>query len=285
MTIEERFKQAFSDCLVAGFDIELLSVNPITNEKKVFKPQYKTYAILNLDKHFQEVAIVIEELNEEYQTIPTSAFSALNTIHQGKTGEGGIIQLGGFEFDSRELPFNNVIYIFAEKININKNQIEAFFKSQNLRVKIRDKEFFDKEFQERRHDLFICHDSRDKAEVVDPLYKALLSKNLKVWYDKANLRIGDSLTEKIQEGIRDCRYGIIVLSPNFLSNERWAKNELQSFTTRQIIENEKVILPVWHNINENDLKKVSYWLIDKIGGNANDFDHLVNQIYEVVKIK
>ena len=33
--------------------------------------------------------------------------------------------------------------------------------------------------------------------------------------------------------------------------------------TKQIVTGKKVILPIWYGINENDLKDISYWLIDK----------------------
>jgi hypothetical protein len=44
----------------------------------------------------------------------------------------------------------------------------------------------------RTFDVFISHASEDKDEIVRPLATALQSSGLSVWYDKFELRIGDS---------------------------------------------------------------------------------------------
>jgi hypothetical protein len=41
----------------------------------------------------------------------------------------------------------------------------------------------------------------------------------------------------------------VVLSPNFLSNEGWGKAEFDSVFTREILNKENVILPVWLGVN------------------------------------
>ncbi|MBV6878598.1 toll/interleukin-1 receptor domain-containing protein [Epilithonimonas ginsengisoli] len=141
----------------------------------------------------------------------------------------------------------------------------------------------DKHRENLKPDFFISHDSRDKDEVARPLYEALLRKGLKVWYDEYSLQIGDSLTESIEKGIAESSQGILILSKNFLSNEKWAKNELQSLKTRQIILNKKIILPIWHGSTEDDLSE-NYWLLDKIGGNTKDgIEKLANKIFESIK--
>ena len=51
-------------------------------------------------------------------------------------------------------------------------------------------------------DVFICHTTEDKADVVRPLATALDDAGLRVWYDEFELRIGDSLRRKIDRGSR-----------------------------------------------------------------------------------
>ncbi len=65
-------------------------------------------------------------------------------------------------------------------------------------------------------DVFISHASEDKADVALPLRDALVALGVTVWLDKTELRIGDSLRRKIDEGIRSSRFGVVVLSKHFL---------------------------------------------------------------------
>jgi len=64
-------------------------------------------------------------------------------------------------------------------------------------------------------DVFISHASEDKARVADPLTEALLAKNLLVWYDTMELKVGDSLRGSIEKGLRESRFAVIILSPAF----------------------------------------------------------------------
>jgi hypothetical protein len=57
-----------------------------------------------------------------------------------------------------------------------------------------------------------------------------------VWYDQFSLRVGDSLRESVEAGLKECHKCILVLTPNFLSNKGWAKHEYSSIFTREIVE-------------------------------------------------
>ena len=77
----------------------------------------------------------------------------------------------------------------------------------------------------KRWDVFISHASEDKTEVAAPLANALRRGGVKVWLDRQELRIGDSLREKIDEGLSESRFGIVILSPHFFQ-KGWPKREL-----------------------------------------------------------
>lgn len=62
--------------------------------------------------------------------------------------------------------------------------------------------------------LFICHASEDK-DFVRPLAEELRKEYEKVWYDEYELKLGDNLLEKIDQGLASCDYGIVVLSKAF----------------------------------------------------------------------
>ena len=124
----------------------------------------------------------------------------------------------------------------------------------------------DAEPQESQWDVFISHASEDKKDVVEPLAKELRSRNLKVWYDKWVLKIGDRLLEKIDYGLLQSRYGIVVLSPNFLRKD-WPKNELDGLIQKEV-KGRKVILPIWHNLRRSELISYSPVLAGRLAGST-----------------
>ncbi len=63
-----------------------------------------------------------------------------------------------------------------------------------------------------------------------------------MWYDEFSLRVGDNLRDSIEKGLKECRRCILVLSPNFISNKGWTKTEFDSIFTRQILEEERLVL-------------------------------------------
>ena len=64
----------------------------------------------------------------------------------------------------------------------------------------------------KEYDVFISHASEDKDSVVRPLAIALKNKGINVWYDEFELKIGDSLRRKIDQGLSRSKFGIVVLS-------------------------------------------------------------------------
>ena len=89
-----------------------------------------------------------------------------------------------------------------------------------------------------------------------------------VWYDEYSLKVGDSLRACIEQGLKEAKKCVVVLSPNFLSNEGWGKAEFDSIFTRQILEKSNVILPIWHNVGVQEVYEYSPRLADKVGLNS-----------------
>ena len=92
------------------------------------------------------------------------------------------------------------------------------------------------------YDVFISHASEDKDEVVRPLVNALLENDISVWYDEFEMKIGDSLRRKIDKGLANSRFGIAVLSKDFI-NKGWTNYELDGIISRAV-SGEQVVLPI-----------------------------------------
>jgi hypothetical protein len=131
-------------------------------------------------------------------------------------------------------------------------------------------------------DLFICHASEDKDAVVRPLAKRLSDAGLSIWYDEFSLRLGDSLRQSVDRGLRDSRYGVVVLSPRFFEKD-WPQAELDGLFAKEI-GGSNTILPVWHEVDRADVLKRSPMLADRVATKTVDgLDRVIEQILDVVE--
>lgn len=110
---------------------------------------------------------------------------------------------------------------------------------------------------------FICHDSRDKDDIARPLAIELAKLACPVWFDEFSLQLGDSLRESIEKGLKEAKKCILVITPSFLANERWTKREFESIFTREVLMNEKIVLPIWHNVTPEQVYQYSPSLVNK----------------------
>jgi TIR domain len=109
--------------------------------------------------------------------------------------------------------------------------------------------------ESKKWDVFISHASEDK-QFTDQLYAALTRHGVSVWYDKSVLVIGDSLRKKIDEGLAGSRFGVVVVSRPFFSKQ-WPQAELDALFSMQNSDGRKRILPVWHEIEREEVAKHS----------------------------
>ncbi len=135
----------------------------------------------------------------------------------------------------------------------------------------------------REHDVFISHASEDKDEIVRPLAVALRNAGLSIWYDEFELKIGDSLRQKIDRGLAKSRFGIVVLSRNFIK-KGWANYELDGIVTK-VVSGEQVLLPIWHNITKQEVVDFSPSIADKLARNTANFtvEEIAIEIAELIQ--
>jgi hypothetical protein len=113
-----------------------------------------------------------------------------------------------------------------------------------------------------RWDAFISYAGEDKLEAAEPLANKLSLMGFKVWYADRILEVGDSLRAKIDEGLVNSRYGVVILSPSFFS-KHWPQKELDGLTAIESYKG-KVVLPVLHKMGHEDLVLYSPTLASKI---------------------
>ena len=97
---------------------------------------------------------------------------------------------------------------------------------------------------------------------------ALEGKGIKVWYDKTQMKCGDSMRKRIDEGLKKSKFGVAVLSPNYIAEGKyWTKAELDGLFQLESI-NGKILLPVWHNLTKKQVIEFSPIMASKLAMNT-----------------
>lgn len=114
---------------------------------------------------------------------------------------------------------------------------------------------------QNKWDVFVSYASEDK-DFARELVEALENWGVRVWFDENVLQIGDSLRRSIDFGLANSSYGVLVVSSKFLKKE-WTKRELDGFFSFED-GSRKVIIPIWHNVDSSEIRKISPTLSDRL---------------------
>lgn len=137
--------------------------------------------------------------------------------------------------------------------------------------------------EDKNFDVFIAHASEDKDEVARPLAEALRDQGLQVWFDEFEIKIGDSIAEKIGKGLADSRSGIVIFSPAYF-DKAWPQFEAKGMITRLILDG-YVIFPIWHKVTKETVANYNPSLADIWAGNTANthLNTIAHQIAEQIK--
>lgn len=109
-------------------------------------------------------------------------------------------------------------------------------------------------------DFFICHASEDKEDFVRPFAHYIIKNEASVFYDEFSIKLGDSLSEKINQGLSQCKCAIVVLSKHFFEKS-WTTVELQGIFQKHISQKAKLII-LYHEISHDDVLEKAPLLAD-----------------------
>lgn len=115
---------------------------------------------------------------------------------------------------------------------------------------------------QEEYDVFVSHAYEDKEDFVDEFVAALRTEGFTVWYDSSQLKWGDKMRERIDEGLSKSKFGIVVLSPNYIKEGKyWTKAELSGLFQKESVTG-KTILPIWHNLTKKQVIEYSPIIAD-----------------------
>lgn len=90
--------------------------------------------------------------------------------------------------------------------------------------------------------LFICHASEDK-KFAHELASYLINTGAEVWLDQWEIRVGDSIVEKINSALTAASHLVLILSSHSVKKP-WVKREFSSALMRQLASNSIKVIPV-----------------------------------------
>ena len=127
-----------------------------------------------------------------------------------------------------------------------------------------------------QYDVFMSHASEDKESIARPLTEELEARGLRVWFDNRELRIGDSIRQKIEEGLAQSSYGVVILSKPFIS-KFWPNFELDALIEK--------VLPIWHEISREEIASQFPALAGRFALSTSEHDtsYIAQQIYEKIR--
>lgn len=122
--------------------------------------------------------------------------------------------------------------------------------------------------EEPQYDVFVSHAWEDKESFADEFVQELRKLNLRVWYDTSQIKWGDSMRAKIDDGLKKAQFGVVILSPDYIKEGKyWTKTELDGLFQLESI-NGKMLLPVWHNLTKKEVMAYSPIIAGRLAMNT-----------------
>jgi hypothetical protein len=117
------------------------------------------------------------------------------------------------------------------------------------------------------------------------LVNALERKKVKIWWDKGQIRLGDRLSLKLDEGLSLSRYGLVIISDSFVAKS-WTEAELRALAHRAVNSGKKVILPVLVGMDHPRFASIYPLLADIVSTtHRGDTEALATEIAQAIRVE
>lgn len=210
-------------------DVEKISVDILEDENVLQKEQECMDKVFSLSSATTPFTVSIKIIKEMSNT---------NSPVHWRSQLINLLKNNGYEYDESA---KKLTYINKQILDVSENrQLNAI---ENEKAE---------SLNDRKWDVFICHASEDKEAIASPLAKKLKHLGINVWYDEFTLDWGSNIMVKIDRGLANSKFGIIILSETFFS-KIWPINELSTLFTINIIRKRSMLLPLLHGVTRDYL--------------------------------
>lgn len=130
--------------------------------------------------------------------------------------------------------------------------------------------------------VFLSYSSDDR-DLAEHVAEALQAAGVETWWDRWEIGAGDSIVQKINEGLGDCTHFIVLLSPNSI-NKPWVQIEVDAGFIRKVSGDAKFI-PLRSELPAEQLPPLLRTLHSPALSEMpeREIDQLVSDIFELAK--
>ncbi|SPH17916.1 hypothetical protein DEA8626_01444 [Defluviimonas aquaemixtae] len=140
----------------------------------------------------------------------------------------------------------------------------------------------DEEMQDRQTDgpprAFLSYAS-DDSELAERIAHKLQSSGIETWWDRWCIRTGDSLRQKIDEGLGECTHFLVLLTPQSVGKP-WVNQEMDAGLVRRL-RNECSFMPVRYKLAALDLPPLLSGMHAPEIKADEDITQLINDIHGI----
>ena len=100
--------------------------------------------------------------------------------------------------------------------------------------------------------VFLSHTAADKP-FVRKLARDLDNHGVKYWLDEAEIKVGESLIEKIRQGLDEVDYVAAILSPNSIASP-WVQREVDVAMNQEVQGKRVKVLPIINTFAKTEVR-------------------------------
>lgn len=123
--------------------------------------------------------------------------------------------------------------------------------------------------------VFVSHAGKDRERFVNSLIERLKNDGIDVWFSEDEIRIGDSLAEKIERGLSETTSMIIILSNNTKDNN-WVDYERYVGVYKRVSKLQKIYPVILDNVTPPvSIQDIRYCKIDDLHNYNEQYQELL----------
>ena len=129
--------------------------------------------------------------------------------------------------------------------------------------------------------VFLSYTTADQA-LAKRIAEALMAQGVETWWDQWEVRAGDSLRQKIDEGLGDCTHFVVLLTETSI-RKPWVNAELDAAFVRKL-SNQCRLIPLRYGIEPSALPPLLQALRSPaVSMDAGDIQQIINDIHGITK--
>ncbi len=203
-------------------------------------------------------------MNEAIAQIKKDFHEKIGSIRHPGTGEFPTVIVRGDALDDLSIQVEGspeLLALVKDRLGVEANGV-SFEETASARPKV-----------------FLSYTTADQA-LARRIAEALMAQGIETWWDQWEIRAGDSLRQKIDQGLGDCTHFVVLLTETSIQKP-WVNAELDAAFVRKLNDHCRLI-PLRHGIEPSSLPPLLQGLRSPtISVDASDIQQIINDIHGI----